>query len=70
MNDTILIPAALGVAGLIIGYLIATLLIRGGKKRLLEDSNQKADLAIQEARLNAKRLLDEAERVSHQAPSV
>lgn len=61
MNDTILIPAALGVAGLIIGYLISTMLIRGGKKRLLEESNQKADLAIQEARLNAKRLLDEAE---------
>ena len=47
--------------GLIIGYLIATLVIKGGKKRLLEDSNQKADLAIQEARLTAKRISDEAE---------
>ncbi len=47
--------------GLIIGYLIATLVIKGGKKRLLEESNQKADLAIQEARLTAKRISDEAE---------
>ena len=47
--------------GLIIGYLIATLVIKGGKKRLLEESNQKADLVIQEARLTAKRISDEAE---------
>ena len=47
--------------GLILGYLLATLVIKGGKKRLLEESNQKADLAIQEARLTAKRISDEAE---------
>ncbi|MEO5906793.1 MAG: ribonuclease Y, partial [Saprospiraceae bacterium] len=60
MNDMI-IAAGLGVLGLILGYVVATFLVKGGKKRLLEDSNQKADLAIQEARLNAKRLVDEAE---------
>ena len=46
MNEMIL-AGGLGVVGLIIGYLIATLVIKGGKKRLLEESNQKADLAIQ-----------------------
>jgi ribonuclease Y len=61
MNETILMAAGLGILGLIIGYVIATFIIGGGKKRLLEESNQKADLAIQEARLNAKRMLDEAE---------
>lgn len=60
MNEMIL-AGGLGVVGLIIGYLIATLVIKGGKKRLLEESNQKADLVIQEARLTAKRISDEAE---------
>ncbi len=60
MNATIL-AAVLGVAGLLIGYLLATFMLRGGKKRILEESNQKADLAIQEARLTAKRISDEAE---------
>ena len=61
MNETILMAAGLGILGLIIGYVIATFVVRGGKKRLLEESNQKADLAVQEARLNAKRMMDEAE---------
>ncbi len=60
MNEIIL-AAGVGVLGLVIGYFMATLLIKGGKKRLLEDSNQKADLAVKEARLTAKRLIDEAE---------
>ena len=60
MNEIIL-AGGLGVVGLILGYLLATLVIKGGKKRLLEESNQKADLAIQEARLTAKRISDEAE---------
>ena len=42
MNEMIL-AVGLGVAGLIIGYVLATFLISGGKKRLLEESNQKAD---------------------------
>lgn len=60
MNEMIL-AAGLGVVGLILGFIIANFIIKGGKKRILEESNQKADLAIQEARLNAKRLTDEAE---------
>ena len=60
MNEMIL-AAGLGVLGLVIGYLVATFVIKGGKQRLLEESNQKADLAIQEARLTAKRITDEAE---------
>ena len=60
MNEMIL-AAGLGVLGLVIGYLVATFVIKGGKQRLLDESNQKADLAIQEARLTAKRITDEAE---------
>lgn len=60
MNEMIL-AGGLGILGLVIGYLIATMVIKGGKKRLIEESNQKADLAVQEARLTAKRLTDEAE---------
>ena len=60
MNENI-IMIGLGVAGLLIGFVLATFLVRGGKKRILEESNQKADLAIQEARLTAKRITDEAE---------
>jgi ribonuclease Y len=56
-----ILAAGLGVLGLVIGYLVATFVIKGGKQRLLEESNQKADLAIQEARLTAKRITDEAE---------
>ncbi len=63
MNEFI-IAGGLGVLGIVIGYLLATLVIKGGKKRLLEDSNQKADLAVKEARLTAKRIIDEAEMKS------
>lgn len=59
--NVFILAGGLGVLGLIIGYLVATLVIKGGKKRLLEESNQKADLAVQEARLTAKRIMDEAE---------
>jgi ribonuclease Y len=59
--NVFILAGGLGVLGLIIGYLVATLVIKGGKKRLLEESNQKADLAVQEARLTAKRIVDEAE---------
>lgn len=61
MNEIILIAVGVGILGLILGYIAATYLIKGGKKHLLEESNRKADLSIQEARLNAKRIVDEAE---------
>ncbi len=63
MNEFIL-AGGLGVAGLVIGYLLSNLVIRGGRKRLLEESNQKADLVVKEARLTAKRITDEAEMKS------
>ncbi|MFZ1677373.1 MAG: ribonuclease Y [Saprospiraceae bacterium] len=59
--NTILLAGGLAVVGLVIGYLLATLFVKGGKKRLLEESNKQADLAVQEARLTAKRLVDEAQ---------
>ncbi|HZV68763.1 MAG TPA: ribonuclease Y [Saprospiraceae bacterium] len=59
--NTMLLAGGLAVVGLVIGYLLATLFVKGGKKRLLEESNKQADLAVQEARLTAKRLVDEAE---------
>ncbi len=59
--NTMILAGGLGVLGLVIGYLVATMVVKGGKKRLLEQSNQKADLAVQEARLTAKRMVDEAE---------
>ncbi len=63
MNEFIL-AGGLGVLGLVLGYLLATMAIKGGKKRLLEESNQKADLAVKEARLTAQRITDEAEMKS------
>ncbi len=59
--DPLILSVALGVGGLVIGFVLATFVVRGGRKRILEESNQKADLAIQEARLSAKRMTDEAE---------
>jgi ribonuclease Y len=59
--DPIILYIAIGVIALIMGFTISQFIIKGGKKRLIEESNQKADLAIQEARLTAKRITDEAE---------
>jgi ribonuclease Y len=59
--DPIIMYVIIGVGCLIIGFAISQFAIKGGKKRLIEESNQKADLAIQEARLTAKRTMDEAE---------
>ena len=61
MNEMILMAAGVGVLGLILGFVLSNFIIKGGKKRILEESNQKADLVIQEARLNAKRIVDESE---------
>ncbi len=49
------------VIGLVVGYLITTLAIRRTNQRRADEINKKADLAIQEARLTAKRTIDEAE---------
>jgi ribonuclease Y len=60
MNPT-LIAAGLGIAGLLVGFLVATLIIRGKRKREVEESNRQSDLILQEARLAAKRMTDDAE---------
>lgn len=59
--EQIFIMMGVLIAGLGLGYVLASTIIKGGKKRILEESNQKADLTIQEARLSAQRITDEAE---------
>ena len=48
------------VVGGIIAYLLATQMAKKGNLKSLEEHNRQADLAVQEARLTAKRLTDEA----------
>lgn len=52
------------IIGLVIGgiaaYLIASLTIKKGSSKAVEEANRQADLVIQEARLSAKRVEDEA----------
>ncbi len=48
------------VIGAIVAYIIASLTTKKVNTQSIEESNRKADLAVQEARLNAKRLTDEA----------
>ncbi len=48
------------VIGGVVAYFIASQTLKKGNQQSIEESNRKADLAIQEARLNAKRLTDEA----------
>ena len=54
-----------GIVGLVLGgflgFLAVGLIIRRTNKRKAEEINKKADLAIQESRLTAKRIVDEAE---------
>ncbi|MDX1476224.1 MAG: ribonuclease Y [Saprospiraceae bacterium] len=47
--------------GALIGFLIAFVVVRRVRKSSIEESNKKADLAIQEARITAQRLITEAE---------
>ena len=49
------------VIGILLGYISANMLIKRAKRKVVDESNQKADLVIQEARLTAKRMVDEAE---------
>jgi ribonuclease Y len=46
--------------GAIIAYLLTASIIRKSNQKSIEESNRQADLAIQEARLTAKRIEDEA----------
>ncbi len=48
------------VVGAIVAYIIASLTTKKANTQSIEESNRQADLAVQEARLTAKRLTDEA----------
>ena len=48
------------VVGAIVAYIIASLTTKKVNSQAIEESNRQADIAVQEARLNAKRLTDEA----------
>jgi ribonucrease Y len=51
----------IGIAvGVLLGFIITNLLIRRTRKGAIEESNRKSDLVIQEARLTAQRMVDEA----------
>ena len=55
---SILIGLAIGA---VVAYLIATLTVKKNNQKAIDESNRQADLALQEARLTAKRLTDEAQ---------
>lgn len=48
------------VVGAVVAYIIASLTTKKVNSKAIEESNRQADLAIQEARLTAKRITDEA----------
>ncbi|MCC6411148.1 MAG: ribonuclease Y, partial [Saprospiraceae bacterium] len=48
------------VVGAVIAYLLTAQAIKKANSKSIEESNRQADLVIQEARLTAKRLEDEA----------
>lgn len=49
------------VVGLVIGFVVAQLIMRSTIKKKVGEINSKADLEVKEARLTAKRIVDEAE---------
>ncbi len=57
--DIISIIAGLAIGG-VVAWVIATLTIKKGSQKSIEEHNRQADLIIQEARLTAKRAEDEA----------
>lgn len=55
---SILIGLAIGA---VVAYIIATLTVKKNNQKAIDESNRQADLALQEARLNVKRMTDEAQ---------
>jgi ribonuclease Y len=49
------------VAGAIVGFIVAFLVVKKNNQSKIEEINKEADLVVQEARLTAKRMVDEAE---------
>lgn len=54
------------VAGLVLGFVVAQVLSKRVQQKKLEETNLKTDLEIKEARLTAKRIIDEAEMKAKQ----
>src|SRR5690625_5740701 len=52
------------ILGVVIGYLIIRQMYKKSYRSKTEEMNKKADLVVQEARLAAKRILDEADMKS------
>ncbi|HMX82077.1 MAG TPA: ribonuclease Y [Saprospiraceae bacterium] len=59
----------IAVIGLAVGFAISTILNRTANRKRIEENNRQADLIVQEARLTAKRLTDEAEMNAEKAIS-
>ena len=57
------------IIGAILGFVLIGLIIKRSNRRKAEEINKKADLAIQESRITAKRLVDEAEMKSEKIVS-
>ncbi len=71
--DTILGIALGVVAGGLIGFLLLRIILKKSYEKKFEDLNKKIDLEIKEARITAKRIMDEAEtkaeKITSQAES-
>lgn len=59
----------IALIGLAVGFAITTILNRTANRKRIEENNRQADLIVQEARLTAKRLTDEAEMNAEKAIS-
>lgn len=57
------------LGGMVIGFVIMMFIMRRNEKSKIEEINSKADLTIQEAKVTAKRIVDEAENKSIQLVS-
>ncbi len=59
----------IAVIGLAVGFAVSTILNRTANRKRIEENNRQADLIVQEARLTAKRVTDEAEMNAEKAIS-
>jgi len=59
--DTLTIGIVSAIGGIVIGFILVNFFSKKKSQNHIDEMNAKADLAIQEARLTAKRLVDDAE---------
>jgi len=55
------LEGVIGIIGLAIGFVVASMTTKKSNVAQLEEANQKADLTLKEAKLTAKRLIGDAE---------